>query len=316
MARLPALAGMAAATAAAVAAVAAPATALADDASTHSVNGHDVSWPQCSTSLPGVGGLGIVGVNDGRAWSANPCLSAEYRWAARAPRTPDVYLNTANPAPQSSYYWPASGARDPVLCVDATSTSDPGCAYDYGWHTAAAAYAATGRTLGSRSPISYWWLDVETMNTWNGDVWSNAADIQGSIDYLMSQGVAGVGVYSTEEQWDIVTGGYTSSSASQYVAHWAPEFTSTTGIATSPSWVAGASGPVDAQAACSGSFLGTTTWLVQYVVRNHDVDHLCGVSASAPSGATPAPAITAPASEPAPPAVPVWTVRGGAIESQ
>jgi hypothetical protein len=237
-------------------------------------SGHDISWPQCGSSYPSNGAFGIVGVTNGRAWSANPCLASEYQWAATYPRTPDLYMNTANPAPHSSYYWPASGARDPALCRDSTVTTDPGCAYDYGWHTAANALATAQSALGS-SAVGYWWLDVETGNTWNGDGSSNAADVQGSIDYLLAQHVAGVGVYSTGYQWGAITGGYSTSTASQYSAAWSSEFTSPNGIAQSPSWVAGASGPSDAPGYCASSFLGSTTWLVQYIASGFDVDYAC-----------------------------------------
>jgi len=144
-------------------------------------SGHDISWPQCGSAYPALGGFGIVGVTNGRAWSANPCLASEYQWAGGYPRTPDLYMNTANPAPSSSYYWPTSGAQDPALCQDATSTTDPGCAYDYGWHTAANALSTATSALGG-PPQGIWWLDVETGNTWNGDASSNAADLQGSIE--------------------------------------------------------------------------------------------------------------------------------------
>lgn len=243
--------------------------------------GHDVSWPQCSSTLPGDGTFGIVGVTNGRAWSANPCLGSEYQWAAGYERTPDLYMNTANPAPHSSYYWPASGSSDPVLCQDATSTTDPGCAYDYGWHTAADAMATARSALPSLSGGT-WWLDVETGNTWNGDTSSNAADVQGSIDYLIAQHVTGVGVYSTGYQWGIITGGYSASNAATYAAAWSAEFTSPNGVSGSPSWVAGASGPADAPSLCSTSFLATATWMVQYISGSTDVDYGCGAAAAPP----------------------------------
>lgn len=237
-------------------------------------SGHDVSWPQCGSALPTDGAYGIVGVTEGRAWSANPCLTSEFSAAADA-GVPGLYMNTANPAPTSGYYWPASGTSDPALCRDAASTTDPGCAYDYGWHSAADAMATVVATLGNVA-VGYWWLDVETSNTWNGDGSSNAADLQGSIDYLMSRNVAGVGVYSTAKQWTAITGGYTASTEARYAAAWSADFSSPNGIAHSPSWVAGASGPARAPDHCSSSFLGTTTWLVQYVAGGFDVDYACG----------------------------------------
>ena len=263
------------------------AVAAGTGAPTAGTSGHDISWPQCSASYPQGGSFGIVGVTDGRAWSTNPCLSSEYRWAAAYPRTPDLYMNTANPAPHSSYYWPAqAGVRDPALCQDPTVTTDPGCAYDYGWHTAADALATAKTTLGTQAQ-GVWWLDVETGNTWNGDTWANAADIQGSIDYLLSQQVAGVGVYSTQYQWSTITGGYSASNASSYAAIWQPEFTSPNGIAGSPSWVAGASSASDAASFCANSFLGTTTWMAQYISGGFDVDYACGSGGPPPPQSSP-----------------------------
>ncbi len=272
-------------------------------------SGHDISWPQCDSALPTDGAYGIVGVTDGRAWSANPCLASEFN-AAAATMAPGLYMNTANPAPSSGYYWPASGTSDPALCRDAASTTDPGCAYDYGWHSAANAMATVAATLGDAA-VGYWWLDVETGNTWNGDASSNAADLQGSIDYLMSRDVAGVGVYSTAKQWAAITGGYTASTEARYATAWSGEFSSPNGIAHSPSWVAGASGPADAPDHCAGSFLGTTTWFVQYVAGGLDVDYACGAVIAGGDYAISVPA-TASASSGASVTVPVtMTSTGG-----
>ena len=122
--------------------------------------------------------LGIVGVNGGRAYLANPCLASQFAWAKGRKADAGVYVNTGNPAPRSSYYWPASGAKDPALCTDSTSTTDPGCAYDYGWHAAADSLAIATKADRSITKVT-WWLDVETANSWNGDGKANAADLQG-----------------------------------------------------------------------------------------------------------------------------------------
>ena len=36
--------------------------------------GYDIAYPQCSASFPADPGFGIVGVNGGKPFSANPCL--------------------------------------------------------------------------------------------------------------------------------------------------------------------------------------------------------------------------------------------------
>lgn len=236
--------------------------------------GYDISWPQCSSAYPSGGSFGIVGVTDGLPWSANPCLASESSWAATHAAPPQLYTNTANPAPHSSYYWPKSGSRDPALCKIATSRKDPGCAYDYGWHAAANALATAG-SVNASAVQEVWWLDVETGNSWNGNGSSNAADLQGAIDYLRSHGVATVGVYSTAYQWNRITGGYTASTAASYAAGWRAEFTSAYGIASSPSWVAGASSLSAAPESCGSSFTGTSTRLVQYPSGGYDGDYAC-----------------------------------------
>lgn len=246
--------------------------------------GYDVAYPQCGAPLPTDGAFGVVGVTDGLPWSTNPCLADQYAWAASRPQGAAFYLNTANPAPTSSYFWPASGSSAPALCTDATSTTDPGCAYDYGWHAAADAFARAASVTAAAATLP-WWLDVESANSWNGDGWSNAADLQGAVDYLRSQGVPTVGFYATSGDWSAITGGYTvgtqSSYASYWASYWGPGFT-TTGIAAAPDWVTGAAGYADATANCANSFTGGTVALSQYPLNGYDGDYACTGGASAP----------------------------------
>ena len=138
-------------------------------------SGYDVSFPQCGKPLPRGGSFGVVGVTNGLPWSANPCLQAEYQWARGMSSAPSLYMNTANPGPISTY-WNRPG---PGTCADATSYADAGCSYNYGWNAAADAFAiASGATSGA-SAANYWWLDVETANSWNGTPAANAAALDG-----------------------------------------------------------------------------------------------------------------------------------------
>jgi hypothetical protein len=240
-------------------------------------SGWDISWPQCPSNFPRGGAFGIAGVTNGRPWGANPCLAAEFKWAAGYATAPQLFMNTANPAPTSSFYWPATGAYDPALCRNAASTTDAGCAYDYGWHAAANALATAGGATST--PAAYtWWLDVETGNSWNGDGQSNAADIQGSLDYLSSRGVAKVGIYSTGYQWTAITGGYTTSSAASYAAAWNLAFNAPHSqyvLASSPDWVPGASSAKQAPTYCTRSFSGAAVALAQYPSGGFDADLRC-----------------------------------------
>jgi hypothetical protein len=251
------------------------ATSTAWASSPTAVHGHDISHPECGQEPPSGGAFGIVGINYGRPFSTNPCLQAQYRWATGRPSGAAVYVNTGNPAPTSAHYWPRSGSSDPAQCTDSDSTTDPGCAYDYGWH--AAAYALTaGRQLGTAVLARTWWLDVETSNTWNGDGKSNTAVLQGMYDYLHSHGVARVGLYSTGYQWQKITDGYTVSTAADYRDTWSPAVTPDYPLHEAPLWVATGGNSSSALAKCSTSFTGGPTRMVQFIgADGFDTNAMC-----------------------------------------
>jgi len=253
--------------------------------------GHDVSYPQCttagssSTTVTSLGGaFGIVGVTNGLPWSANSCLGSESGWALGLPDQPALYTNTANPAPHSSFFWPTSGSRAPALCMDSTSTTDPGCAYDYGWHAAQNALSTAEAPVTGAATLP-WWLDVETGNSWNGSGSSNTADLQGFADYLRSQGVPSVGIYSSASSWSAITGGYTVGNAASYQSQWASEFAPAYPLAQSPIWVAGAGSAGQASSTCGApAFTGTSPSLAQYRDgTGYDADLVCGNVSQQPS---------------------------------
>ena len=66
--------------------------------------GYDISYPQCNGTFPNGGAFGIVGVNGGLPYSANPCLGtgdgpSELSWAGM---NAGLYANTADPGPALS----------------------------------------------------------------------------------------------------------------------------------------------------------------------------------------------------------------------
>jgi hypothetical protein len=197
-----------------------------------------------------------VGVNDGRAWTTNPCLAYEYSWATGRSSPPAFYINTGNPGTLSTHW---ATLQAPKACADPTSTAsvnDTGCAYDYGWNAAQDAFSqASQQTSPSAAAAAAWWLDVETANSWDGTPAANYSDIQGAIEYLQGQHVQ-VGVYSTRYQWGQITGG---------------------AAVAVPNWVAGASSLKQAGAFCSPSysFTGGPVSLVQYPSSTFDGDYRC-----------------------------------------
>jgi hypothetical protein len=141
--------------------------------------GADLSWPQCRSALPAALPLGfvIVGLNDGRPFTTNPCLGPELGFA-QARSGYAVYVN-----------------------VDAPATGD------------AAAY---GRTVGRddlarlhalhlHPPVL--WLDVELANHWSSPP-VNVAVLRALIEALHAGGVV-AGVYSSPDMWVQLTGGAT-----------------------------------------------------------------------------------------------------------
>lgn len=242
--------------------------------------GHDVSYPQCGKSLP-VGAFGIVGVNGGKTFSKNPCLDTQYDWARSLPNQAMVYLNTGNPGKQSEF-WPKTGTREGgARCGNAASPSDPGCAYIYGRR--AAASAASLAAAASVAKGSTWWLDVEKANSWDGNGVGNTASLQGMVDYLRSNGVAQVGLYSATKHWPAITGGFTETTAADYRAKWSAYFTAKYPMESAPVWVAGATA-ANAAARCSISFTGGPTVLSQYIQSGFDHNYVCGTAKPTPVG--------------------------------
>jgi hypothetical protein len=224
--------------------------------------GYDVSYPQCGGQLPANPLFAIVGVNGGRVFGANPCLSTELVWGGGA--NAELYANTGNPGPALSMYWP-SGQTTPLVC-DAANPDTVECAYDYGWNaanysfqTAQSAYAALGITANPSA--TGWWLDVETSNSWRSgspdDLARNVAALQGEVDALRAGGVTRLGFYSTQLQWDQITGG-----SRQFAAY--------------PSWLAGGGTLKGAQQLCTRpAFTGGATVLAQYFASGFDADLRC-----------------------------------------
>lgn len=183
---------------------------------------------------------------------------AELYWAVAAstgatsqPKA-SLYVNTADPG--HLYHgtpiadWPTSGSTPYGGCRTTTVTTShgtytvgrnsPACAWRYGYNKAAqdaSWVAAAAQAINAQSPPvtvpsgagSYpWWLDVEIQNSWRAGASGkamNVADLQGMIAALQHAGASSVGAYSTSYQWDVITGGTTSSSGSLYrIPDWIP----------------------------------------------------------------------------------------------
>lgn len=253
-----------------MAAVAVPGVAMADIPV-----GYDVSHPQCDSQLPRDRAFAVVGVNGGLSTRANPCLQEQLTWAwessgevAGQPRA-QLYLNTANPGQLLDQVttWPQSGWTPYGSCDGTNSTA---CSWEYGRQRAENSVlsfftpAARAARVDSQPSRYVWWLDVETMNTWQYGgaeaAGRNRATLEGMAAYLISRD-AEVGVYSTGRQWAQIVGEVDDDSV----------------LADLDSWLAGSLTIAQAEAACDDDPLvdGGDVVLSQYVRDEWDRNVAC-----------------------------------------
>ncbi len=238
---------------------------------TTTATGHDVSYPQCGTTLPGVGDIAVVGVNAGTGTTTNPCLSAQLAWGDRVEADgrvlrADVYVNTGNPGHLGDW-WPSADLTRGGVPVSnpngrCAGAEDAACSYVYGYSVGAEDVSARGVTAAADRT---WWLDVETVNSWSWDRQANLAAVEGMAAAIRAAG-GDIGVYSTQRQWNLLVGDATPSLA----------------LAGAPSWIAGATSRSGALANCSAGSLTPAgrVRMVQWVQQGLDHDIACGVGVS------------------------------------
>jgi hypothetical protein len=139
--------------------------------------GIDVSWPQCDPGgLPALqAGFVMVGVNNGRPFTDNPCARQQVAYAVQHTGYA-VYLN-----------------------LDAPRGGDPAA---YGRRAALDGFARAAAD-GARSPTV--WLDIETLNHWSTPA-TNVAVINAALRALHTRGLT-AGIYSSVPMWQQITGG-------------------------------------------------------------------------------------------------------------
>src|SRR3954462_1538002 len=139
--------------------------------------GVDVSWPQCNGGIPAPPpGFAVVGVNGGRPFTDNPCLSEQVAYA-KGRTGYAAYIN-----------------------LDAPRGDDP---RGYGRRSALDGLARARRAGLDVATI---WLDVEVLNHWSHDAATNAAVINGAAEALQSRGLT-AGIYSSVDMWHDIPGG-------------------------------------------------------------------------------------------------------------
>lgn len=248
--------------------------------------GIDVSYPQCGKTLPSSFAFGIVGINGGNAASTNQCLAQQLIWANKAsgsvasqPKL-QVYVNTGNPGEviELAKAWPSSNsdrtgfvAANPYgnSCVGDNSLS---CSWQYGWDRALEAEidrfmpAAKIAGINTDSKTYTWWLDVETMNTWQSGspeaLKRNVATLEGMKSYYNYRGINNIGLYSTAVQWKEITGNYINTESN---------------LNSLKNWRPGGASLSTAKQACTATPLtpGGKVVMTQFISKNLDYNHSC-----------------------------------------
>ncbi len=200
--------------------------------------GYDLSYPNCDSQPGGDPAFAILGVNGGRPFTFNPCLTRQASWFVSGPQA--VYLNTG--------YRPGyRGLITPACALAAGSVQTAaGLGYAVGCSEAAASLERT--MLLGLSP-AVWWLDVEPSNVWSSRPALNAAVLHGMLDFLAKLTPApAVGIYSRPTWWQQITGGWSTDV---------------------PEWIPSPSG------ACPAPFSGGPVWLAQGGSATLDLDTGC-----------------------------------------
>ena len=204
----------------------------------------DLSWPNCSHLPADHYSEAILGVTGGLDFSANPCLGQEIAVA----NSYELYVNTGNPGfPRIKRVGigPKQCAGRSLVCYS----------YNYGYQ--AGLYALKRAELaGAHSP--FWWLDVETDNSWTSSIEANRADIAGMINAIQSRALFRpvIGIYTASIQWVSL------------VSHWK------IGL---PLWLG--TGDTSIQKAATDcrrpSVTGGLVLLTQYTVGQLDYNYVC-----------------------------------------
>ncbi len=246
--------------------------------------GYDVSYPQCGRTLPTNHAFAVIGVNGGTAAVGNDCLAQQFLWAKKASGLANqppvqVYVNTANPGELINEIstWPTNNTDasnyTPTNTYGNTCTgaNDLSCSWMYGWNRAYAADNSYFKSAAQTAGISTltkdytWWLDVETMNTWQTGstdaLKRNVAALEGWTSYFKHHG-GKVGLYSTAYQWGEITGNYISS---------------TSNLRALPNWRPSGATLANAKKNCNVAPLtiGGFVSMTQYVKNNLDHNHSC-----------------------------------------
>ncbi len=224
----------------------------------YSGSGYDVSYPNCTDSVPTGSSFGIVGMTGGRPFSTNGCAATEWNGALGLSTGPSAYFNTGYAGAYAKSITSTCSSASQKAGVYGTLAKHALAQAEQAWAVGCSEVdwaRSVLSTVTSGAP-AMWWADIETGNSWSLTTSLNRFTIDG-ISFEMQQGSLTLGgVYSTSASWIKITGSAT----------WTP-----TPVPTA-NWVAGAAG-------CPSSSPfnpGSPTWLAQTgQTGGVDVDTAC-----------------------------------------
>lgn len=208
-----------------------PAEAAASDPYSGGGYGYDVSYPQCSgtstTFNPSGDGysFAIIGIGDGRPFTANSCAAAAVTAAADAGiANIALYFNTGYAgayARSISSTCIGEVGNDPVFGgLSKHALSQAQQAWEIGCSEALFAQNFYANNLSGLPSPTMWWADVETGNSWSTNTSLNDFTLEGlsyemqypPTGYLVPPG--GGGFYSYNSAWNKIAGtGYVPTPA-------------------------------------------------------------------------------------------------------
>jgi hypothetical protein len=216
--------------------------------------GWDASFPQCGRGSAPPGGFGIVGLNQGRPFTTNPCLTKLWNWAAALPGA-SLYVNAAYSGSFARHLGPECEGTAPASIRGPTERR----AWEIGCQE-----AAYNLSISPELPNA-WWLDVEPANSWSRHRPAlNRLAIMGLAHGLRRSGRP-VGLYSYSPAWERITG----------EVGWSPPDASTNWLA--PTSVTGAAAAAEecGRSGFSGLPVALVQWLGADAEGHHDADRAC-----------------------------------------
>lgn len=194
------------------------------------LHGYDASYPQCPQGkVPQEASFAIIGVNNGKGFTTNPCLRRE--WQAAPPLRRELYLNSGLDLRAASKVTPGCRELSGRLGAGASRQA----AYAIGCSEAVYSRAAM-RSAGIPQTVMTW-IDVEQANSWQHDLNLNRFALEGEIDQLAGGGPL-PGIYSTARDWAAIAGSWSPAPVTaDWVAAPTPAACGSAGFSGAPIWL-------------------------------------------------------------------------------